>query len=498
MKNRLLYSLLIALVPLLVTGQSIPEDRRIDWSKAGLEPGRPEFKKKINMISQGADNSGKKDNTLVLNKVLNKTDGKPTIVYFPEGTYRFDYVIRVPSNIVIKGDGSEKTKFVFTPGEVGHKGVFHIANYDFLSETPVESGYEKGSTTITLSNAAAFNVGDDIDISQEDDAEIMYTKEKWEQGWAKGAMGQLLQVIEKNGNTLTVYPPLRMTFKASLNPVVKKFTPIENVGFEDFTIENTKEGDKMTFYFKGAANCWFKGVHSYKTSKYHIGIEMSRNFYITNCMIEDAFRHDGGGHGYGVLCGKHTRDCLIENNIFKRLRHSMIVKEGANGNVYAYNFSCCGTWDHLPQIPADISIHGHYSYMNLFESNIVEHINSADFWGPSGPGTTFFRNKVTIDNIDVRDHSIDQNIVGNVIEKGKFYIEPSVTGTLLNGNVVNNKVSWESDATNQQALINSYYLDKKPEFFGDMPWPCIGPDVSNDLKLPAQVRYESKKYIIQP
>jgi len=30
--------------------------------------------------------------------------------------------------------------------------------------------------------------------------------------------------------------------------------------------------------------------------------------------------------------------------------------------------------------PADISVHGHYAYSNLFEGNIVQEITVSDYW----------------------------------------------------------------------------------------------------------------------
>jgi len=62
------------------------------------------------------------------------------------------------------------------------------------------------------------------------------------------------------------------------------------------------------------------------------------------CEVRDSFFNDGyfqgtGGYSYGVVCGNRSTDCLTENNIFYHLRHSMVVKEGAAGCVYGYNYS---------------------------------------------------------------------------------------------------------------------------------------------------------------
>jgi hypothetical protein len=89
-------------------------------------------------------------------------------------------------------------------------------------------------------------------------------------------------------------------------------------------------------------------------------------------------------HGYGIALYFHTSDCLIEDNIFRNLRHSLSFQCGANGNVVGYNYSRDPNRSEFPaNYGADISMHGHYSYANLFEGNIVQNIQLDQTWGPS-------------------------------------------------------------------------------------------------------------------
>ena len=49
----------------------------------------------------------------------------------------------------------------------------------------------------------------------------------------------------------------------------------------------------------------------------------------------------------------------------------------------------------------------------------------------------------------------------------------------------------ESESLKGKKLPKSLYLEKKPEWFGDLSWPAFGPDVDFEKnKIPAQVRYE--------
>jgi hypothetical protein len=225
------------------------------------------------------------------------------------------------------------------------------------------------------------------------------------------------------------------------------------------------------------------------------------------CEIRDNYIHHaggygGGGQGYGVTLSDRTDSCLVEDNIFRSLRHAMMVKVGASGNVFGYNYSLENVaTDGSTRLP-DVSLHGHYPSFNLFEGNVVQDIHSADYWGPSGPGNTFFRNRVESGfepdrrGIRISDHSHRQNVVGNEVVHGVIAIDRSVQGTLLHGNLGRGLVSWNPGITDRD-LPSSYYLAAKPSFFGTLPWPSTGADRSNGTN-PAKERYRSGNFIRHP
>jgi hypothetical protein len=123
----------------------------------------------------------------------------------------------------------------------------------------------------------------------------------------------------------------------------------------------------------------------------HVMIEYSKNIEVSGCYIHHSFGYDGSGtRGYGVCLRQHASDCLVENNFFRFLRHAMMVKEGANGNVFGYNYSIePNRSEPIADFSGDISLHGHYAFANLFEGNIVQNIIIDQFWGQSGPHNTF-------------------------------------------------------------------------------------------------------------
>ena len=69
-------------------------------------------------------------------------------------------------------------------------------------------------------------------------------------------------------------------------------------------------------------------------------INLSSHLEVTGSYFHDAYMYDGTGtKGYGITLNNHSGLCLVSNNIFKHLRHAMMTKTGANGNVFAYNYS---------------------------------------------------------------------------------------------------------------------------------------------------------------
>ena len=412
-------------------------------------------------------------------------------MYIPKGTYRFTSTIQLKAGIVLRGAGADKSFLKCDLGESARTCI-EVITYQRGNFVPILNGLEKGSTVIEVADAGQFAAGDTAEIQQENDPAIMYTSPDWDQPWAQNAVGQFLRILLVDGNTLTIDRPLHMDFRAELNPVIRPNKLVENVGLEDFQIERPAAGEGHTIQIKNAANSWVRRIESAYTYNSHVSVTSSMNIEIRENYFHHSHDYGGGGHGYGVDLVTHTTSCLVENNIFEHLRHSMMAHVGANGNVFAYNYSFdpfqnSGTWT-----PTDISIHGHFQFMNLFEGNIVQEIGIADYWGPAGPGNTFFRNRVEAENIDVMDHSHDQNIIGNELvgPAGTITVGPDIIGTIIHGNNIRGTLSWDPDIPDH-ILPNSYYLLARPAFFGNMEWPSIGGDQEIGTgTIPAKVRYE--------
>jgi len=313
----------------------------------------------------------------------------------------------------------------------------------------------------------------------------MYTRPDWNSPDGQTAVGQVFKVVSVNGNTVVMDRPLHINYNTSLNPVMR---PMNNmrlyVGVENLFIEQLTPGG-YTISFVNAAHCWVRNVESKMCNRAHFYTHRTLGCEIRDSYAYESHDYGPGGRGYGIVSGRHSTNNLFENNVFRKLRHAMIVSKGVTGCVFGYNFSIDQHWQFAHQA-ADLSLHGHYPNMNLFEGNIVEFAHNSDYWGPSGPGNTLFRNRVYVTNIKVSDQSHTQNFVGNEILNGYLVVDAGVNNTLLKANNVQGTIQNPVGGS----ISPSLYRSTAPHFLNGYPFPPIGPEyVINSHSIPAKDRY---------
>ncbi|HYF48411.1 MAG TPA: right-handed parallel beta-helix repeat-containing protein, partial [Planctomycetota bacterium] len=260
------------------------------------------------------------------------------------------------------------------------------------------------------------------------------------------------------------------------------------------------------------------------------------------CEIRDCYFHHanafGAGHAYGVWLFAGATDTLVENNILYYLTCGVLLECSGPGNVAAYNYCDKFFGRDYPDTDwgyAGIDTHGAHCWMNLFEGNVTAAFTADFYWG-SGSHNVLFRNLFHCDQLMVDGRPMPINVIavrwdernyfnsciGNVLGregmKGSLegsaevgldkphiwrlgYHAPSSTGapgdpkvvqTLLrhgNFDYVSGKTHWDASVP-ERALPKSLYLKAKPAFFGQLPWPPIGPDVKPMAgAIPAQERF---------
>lgn len=299
-------------------------------------------------------------------------DSSIVVIYFPEGTYKFNKTILLSinplftingvchKNIIFKGTGSDKTVLKFC--------------------MPIKSGI--------------------------DNNEIKKLRDSFR-----------IQGISDLSDSSSNYVPY-------IDQITNEF--INNIGLEDFCIireDLNLEFEKAhNIRFFDANNCWVIGVECNETHGHQIVAERSKHITISGCFLQNAKSNGEGGYGYGISLDTFTHHCLIENNIIKRLRHGLIVQNGAHYNVFGYNYVLEGfhnnykdntfMYNFMPREDiGDIVCHGRAAvnegvddnylnyldgpYGNLFEGNIGGWIWIDTFHDKNGLDNTFLRNRAS-------------------------------------------------------------------------------------------------------
>lgn len=481
----------------LLSVYDLPTDRRAGWARVGVELDESAYTNWVNVRSVGARGDGTSDDTAALQNAINNLK-TPGIVHLPAGTYRVTQPLYLKSGMILKGAGAEATRLRFSgSGTAGR--CLAVARWDSQQTNPwfnVVGGMTQGSSRITLSAVTGLRTGDVVEIEQDNDP-------AWNlnESWQTRLQGQIMQVVGVNvtGRTITVEPALRIGYRSDRNPKLRKLVTINQTGIEDLFVERADAVEGYTIELKYAVGCWVRRVESAKTYKAHVWIERGFRNVVRESYFHHAYVYGGGGQGYGVGLGRHTSDTLVEDNVFDTLRHSMSVGHGANGNVLAYNFSTNRALDPVYGTPqADISVHGNWVYMNLFEGNVVEDADVPDWYFPAGPGNVLFRNRIVNRGIAIEVASDGECLVGNELPSGCIAVDSAVRELLLHGNCSADGIVWQPEACRN--LPPSYIHCVRPDFIPpddpEISWPAIGPGRHPDAgKIPAEIRYATGQFI---
>jgi len=479
----------------VVQSQIIPDSMRVDWRGAGYGSCLPNPSTILNIQDFGGAGDSITDNYPAIHLALDSLHGQPGVIWFPAGIYSISSTVSIPAGAILRGAGADSTKL-----KMKHSGYgFSFTGTNSGGFYKILKGYQKESRHICVEAGTG--------LVQGDFAEILETNGSWDSNpasWATDVVGQIVRITGVQGDTLLLEKPLRITYDSLLNPRIRKLLPLMNAGMESLKIfrdDTSKTASSYNISFEKAAYCWVKGVEGYISLGSHCMISLSTNIEVSGCYFHHANNYDGGGtRGYGVTLNNHAGQCLIENNIFRHVRHAMMTKCGANGNVFTYNYSVDpfrnGSGEFPADAGADISLHGHYSYANLFESNVVQTIYIDQTWGPSGPYNTIFRNRAELYGIlNTSTTSNKENFVGNEVTNtaalhGMYTLSGS--GHFQYGNMIRGTVT-PAGTTNLNDT--SYFYAARPDHWDEPEWSLIGiPYTPGTTKIPAQRRNEALQF----
>ncbi len=477
-----------ALIFLVSTGfsQTIPSNRIVDWSVAGMQNPVPSYSNVVDITTFGGVGDGVTNNSAFLANAIASLGGNAGVISFPKGVFRFTSSVSLADSVIIRGAASDSTTLLFDQGGVLNHS-FNVYGTQGSTVYSFTTSSLNGTNVISLNQVNGIQPGDWLRIYFDDSALVVNS-------WAYTSVGQIVKVQGVNGNQVTISGSFRRDYLFADSCKAVEISPISGVGFECFKIKRNDATTQQTqnIDFDRAVNCWVMGIESDSTNFAHIALNYCSNILITENYFHHSHAYGGGGQGYGIVSQFATGECLIVNNIFKHLRHSMILQAGANGNVYAYNYSTDPFWVQSP-FPAaaagDLVLHGNHVFANLFEGNMVQNMVIDDSHGKNGPYNTFFRNRGELYGLVMNNNPAtnDQNFVGNEItNNGQGLYLLNGTNHFQYGNNVKGTITPAGPSTMPDS---TYYLSAKPSFFTG-PWPSVGiPNAINSGTIPAKTNW---------
>ncbi|MCS6982127.1 MAG: T9SS type A sorting domain-containing protein [Flavobacteriales bacterium] len=463
----------------------IPDDRRVPWGSL-IQPDTTWASfPTLNVLDFGIDNTGAQDVAPAVNNLIQSS--APAILFFPEGDYLLRSPIFLKSGIILRGEGNRRTRLhcdLTVPSScIISQGAWIISDTSSLRLAP-----QFQDSFLVVQQSGLWNTGHWIKLTFEDSSLV-------HDDWAQHTVGQIFRIKKVENDTLFTESPVRLTIPLSLRPFITKILPIEKTGINCLKIirhDNTLPEQASNILFQKTVNAHITGVESEKCNFSHISLEECSDVVIAGNYFHEGFQYGGGGRAYGVVLQHTTQECLVENNIFQKLRHGILFQTGSNANVIAFNFFTEPFWDE-PGLPSDaageIVFHGNYPFLNLVEQNILNNLYFDNSHGGNGPYNTIYRNQLNKYGLFFSStNSPSQNLMGNHITNTQLPYS-LVNYTILGGDHFifgnNNKGTVDPAGTEQVPLISLGYEDHQhipKEYWLKIGYPNTDPAVSNMAK----------------
>ena len=422
------------------------------------------------------------------------------IVYLPAGTYRLTAPIgwgggdpNTAHPFIIRGAGPSKTKLI---ADFDGNSVIIIMGYGGYEAARGQPNMARGDNTLNvtwvnpnrvsdMSNMPGF-IGHWVQVNN-------YTQGSY---W-----GQYSKVTAVNvaASTVTFNPPIQCSPADPTQPVSIAYPGVtaSRIGIEDLYFERSaSQTNGNGILISGAQECWVKNVEGKNVFNWMVRFEQAVACEVFGCYFHDTTvaGSGGGNSAYGVGMEKWCSYNLVQNNVFKHLRHAMIC-EGGSMNVYGYNYSFetinegQNTTDYLM---SDLVTHGNFAQFNLFEGNVAQKLNydNAEWFdgAPSGQYNTAFRNwlqripinptKNGMSAVAYQYQNFHNNFVGNVL------LTPGATCDGYNADQGNNilttvrEIDWWKDSyqvpspssPNEVAIYNATVAPSKAASVWHMNW----------------------------
>ncbi len=311
-----------------------------------------------------ADPTGSTDSTAAIQSALNAAaTAGGGVVYLPEGWYRCDGRLSVnASNMVLKGDGPDKTRMYFTTST----GMGYLAHITFSGSLQrgadillAEDG-ENRSFVVKVHDASALNVGDEVAvgwvITDEFVAEhgMTGTWVTFNGLWKPFFRREIKALnLEASPNEVTLDAPLRYPAKLRDGASLRREQGYRSeCAVVDLALSNAVDYESAwaqnqvhVLTFDSLKDSFIRNVHSFasplaSTKGRHVqssGISLSATKRITvrDCQMELAQNRGSGGNGY-LMEVRYSSEVLYQDCTALNGRHNFIQNWdfGATGIVW--------------------------------------------------------------------------------------------------------------------------------------------------------------------
>ncbi len=471
--------------------QVLPPEYHYDWHLAGARfwdtTGIPTLK----LTELGGIPNDTLNDDAAWGNIPQGMRGRPLRILIDTGEFRLSSAVVLYDSMIVEGFGSA-SRIRFQPG----------GGHDLFSASGTTGGPLRDVLELPTLRQTWFRVADTSGFRPGRYTELHQENGDWDSNpasWATFSVGHISRIVQVLGDTVFLEEGFRFVPDSALSPQARPLLMRQGIGlfcFRIFRTDFSQTAPGKHIRFNRVADALVQGLESEKSKGSHVLIDYSSHISIRHSYFHDAEVFDGSGtRGYGITLNSHSTSCLIENNRFRRLRHAMSVKHGANGNVLAYNHSVeVNRSEAISDYSADVSIHGHYPFANLIEGNELEMIMVDHYWGPAGPDNVFFRNRVngwgiyvTAGNpVSIRQHFVGNTTTNTGFLKGAF----SLNGTqhFLFGN--NIRGGCQPPQTEGLADTSYYRQTAPPYWQPSIPWPAYGyPRQAFEFDAPATWRF---------
>ena len=518
--------------------QSSVYPKNIDWSKAGAVTDFPTPAEVNNVFNVSYPDSGfDQSNIQAAIDSAGLADGI-NVVQLRRGIYNLSRPLILEAgrhdNVYVKGAG---------PNHQMHSGPYTILKFNFSNpddfKIPVYGGMNaaialRGGGGTFLGTISEFDrsknqikiTGSSQKISTGDLLRIRSNREgvSCKVHPCMGQINRVKTVVDISPLVLELEHNFSLTWEqqqeyGGLNLNVHKIDALENIGISSVGIETTgykEQSFPEHFACKDQPeaansphahhilafrvyNALIDEVYSFRPIAHHIYMIESLNKTISESFFDDAiYRHGcNGGHGYGVnLFRKNTLN-LVENNVFRHLRRSLMFNRGAHKNVIGYNYSRELAAQTGSENRGDLSSRNMSDSGNLAEGNVLDRIINDTYHEKKFTAykNVYFRNYTHYNYLE-NEGGIENYFIGN---RGDFSgnHEPSSVETDLHGFIGQEALTHNDDPSEFETRLtlneSSLYYKTAPDFLSQLnewnsnyTWPLIGPRLNRRTPFPVQ------------